>query len=94
MPWQSLAPLVVVGTMFNVAAGLVAGIHYVSYGVRSPNCTLDQFDHTLSHKSRFVPSLFLFVVQKSKELGFHDNEFNYRMDKRDQYLKQLAKSVK
>lgn len=25
----------VVGTMFNVAAGLVGGIHYVAYGVRS-----------------------------------------------------------
>ena len=34
MPWQSLAPLVVVGTMFNVAAGLVGGIHYLAYGVR------------------------------------------------------------
>lgn len=33
-------------------------------------------------------------LQKSKELGLPDNEFNYRMDKRDQYLKQLAKSMK
>lgn len=35
MPWQSLGPLVVVGAMVNVAAGLVGGIHYVAYGVSS-----------------------------------------------------------
>eukprot|EP00429_Kryptoperidinium_foliaceum_P072270 CAMPEP_0176055588 /NCGR_PEP_ID=MMETSP0120_2-20121206/27675_1 /TAXON_ID=160619 /ORGANISM="Kryptoperidinium foliaceum, Strain CCMP 1326" /LENGTH=63 /DNA_ID=CAMNT_0017389083 /DNA_START=102 /DNA_END=293 /DNA_ORIENTATION=- len=63
MPYQSLSSLVVVATMFNVAAGLVGGIHYLANG-------------------------------KSKELGLPANEFNYRMDKRDQRLQQMIKAMK
>jgi hypothetical protein len=33
MPWQSLSSLLVVGGAFNVAAGLVGAIHYLSNGV-------------------------------------------------------------
>lgn len=35
MPWQSAPALLVVGGMFNVVAGLVSGIHYLSEGVSS-----------------------------------------------------------
>jgi hypothetical protein len=33
MPWQSVSSLLVVGGAFNVAAGLVGAIHYLSTGV-------------------------------------------------------------
>ena len=33
MPWQSLSSFVVVAGAFNVVAGLVGGIHYLSNGV-------------------------------------------------------------
>jgi hypothetical protein len=44
----------------------------------------------------FSPILFpdLFVFQKQKELGLPNSDFDYKMDKRDQYLKQLAKGMK
>lgn len=32
MPWQSLSSFVVVAGAFNVVAGLVGGIHYLSNG--------------------------------------------------------------
>ncbi|CAJ1936235.1 unnamed protein product [Cylindrotheca closterium] len=32
MPWQSVSSLFVVGGMFNVVAGLMGGIHYLSEG--------------------------------------------------------------
>jgi hypothetical protein len=35
MPWQSAGALLVVVAAFNVAAGLVGGIHYLSEGVSS-----------------------------------------------------------
>ena len=59
MPWQSLAPLVVVGTMFNVAAGLVGGIHYLAYGVRSDasHCRPIRL-----HGSTSFPYLMFFLV--------------------------------
>lgn len=34
MPWQSLSSMVVIIGMFNVAAALTGGIHYLAYGVR------------------------------------------------------------
>ena len=33
MPWQSSATLLIVAGCFNAVAGLVGGIHYLSYGV-------------------------------------------------------------
>lgn len=67
MPWQSVSSLFVVGGMFNVVAGLVTGIQYLSEG-------------------------------KAKELGLCENEFNYRMEKRDvtynKFADEIRKSMK
>eukprot|EP00980_Cylindrotheca_fusiformis_P010406 scaffold2311_cov107-Cylindrotheca_fusiformis.AAC.7 len=61
--WQGAAALFVVTSMFNVASGLVAGIHYLSEG-------------------------------KSKELGLCDDEFKYRMEKRDVAYNKFAAEVR
>ena len=41
MPWQSVSSLFVVGGMFNVVAGLVGGIHYLSEGVSTHRRSTD-----------------------------------------------------
>jgi hypothetical protein len=38
-------------------------------------------------------SLCCFHLQQSKELGMCENEFNYRMDKRDHHLNAFAKEI-
>jgi hypothetical protein len=34
------------------------------------------------------------ILQKQKELGLPNSDFDYKMDKRDQYLKQMIKNMK
>jgi hypothetical protein len=76
MPWQSVSSLLVVGGAFNVAAGLVGAIHYLSTGVSikllSCSChTFDSFEskessrcYVWSKASLFLTLLFSFTAIK------------------------------
>ena len=89
MPWQSASSLVVVGAMFNAAAGLVGGLHYLQNGVCF-FCFLVSFSISFLYSFLF----FLYVIVLTCNFSSLKNSVSFWYffccDKKKQKSKELG----
>ena len=56
MPYQTVPPFIIIGAMFAVTGGIMAGVQYLSYGEKRI-VGKGQFDHLLDRRDRTLKGI-------------------------------------